>query len=127
MLIDLWAALCSAGGKLARQHAAAEADDTCVWQRAAGFVATLKRILQRENNWTAWKKAKCPDFKQPVADDGEVQVGDKRVAIWAATSQVRNVFLCCVRGGFVYGCASLRSVGAVRVLPSLPAHRNVYV
>ena len=69
--------------------------------RAAGLVETLKCILQRENNWTAWKKAKCPDFKRSDTsqkkaegddEDGVIQVGDKRKDIWAATAQYKKRF-----------------------------------
>ena len=59
------------------------------------FVCLCARVLipadlgQRENNWTAWKKAKCPDFnaREPEKknegdeDDGAIQVGDKRKEI----------------------------------------------
>ena len=45
--------------------------------RAAGFVETLKRILQRENNWTAWKKAKCPDFKRSDTSQKKAEGDDE--------------------------------------------------
>ncbi|KAJ1484362.1 hypothetical protein T484DRAFT_1797270, partial [Baffinella frigidus] len=49
--------------------------------RGAAFVATLRRILSRENNWTTWKKAKCPDFSRGFDTDAGgpvLVVGDKR-------------------------------------------------
>ena len=30
--------------------------------QGAQFVATLRKIMDRENNWANWKKEKCPDF-----------------------------------------------------------------
>ena len=54
----------------------------------------IRTHIQREGNWTQWKKAKCPDFNR-VRDSGEdaesvIQVGDKRKQTWEALDQVSD-------------------------------------
>jgi len=70
--------------------------------RGEQFVASLRRVLDRESNWASWKKDKCPDFSKPALDDKpEFKVGVKRKQIAAAanlwkrryfTKKVRDTF-----------------------------------
>ena len=62
--------------------------------RSPAFVASLKVVLQRENNWTSWKKAKCPEFEKVQAEksDGPVEVGDKRKDTFEALGAYKRRF-----------------------------------
>eukprot|EP00286_Rhodomonas_abbreviata_P025419 CAMPEP_0181299002 /NCGR_PEP_ID=MMETSP1101-20121128/6097_1 /TAXON_ID=46948 /ORGANISM="Rhodomonas abbreviata, Strain Caron Lab Isolate" /LENGTH=573 /DNA_ID=CAMNT_0023404089 /DNA_START=166 /DNA_END=1884 /DNA_ORIENTATION=- len=87
--------------------------------RGGHFVATLRRVMERENNWGAWKKNKCPDFSREFAADvegPELKVGDKRkeiegaTAMWKRrflTSKVKDAFIpeTCATGSILEMCA----------------------
>ena len=44
--------------------------------RGAVFVAGLKKIIQREQEWNTWKNSNCPDLSEK-ADKGAMQMYKK--------------------------------------------------
>mmetsp|Transcript_10760 Transcript_10760/g.25763 ORF Transcript_10760/g.25763 Transcript_10760/m.25763 type:complete len:588 (+) Transcript_10760:287-2050(+) len=84
------------------------------------FVATLRRVLERESNWGGWKKQKCFDFSRTWPDDQDrplLQVGDKRKEIDAAavtwkrrflTPKVKDSFIseACAAGNILEMCSA---------------------
>lgn len=61
--------------------------------RGAQFVAQLRKIMDRENNWALWKKDKCQDFSlPPLMDEPVIEVGTKRKDILAAANVWKRRF-----------------------------------